>query len=206
MTATAARRAAQAVALLGAAGLAFTGSHLLSLRLADPHAHLHDHGLAHGAAADGQQRLLELHAYLGPAALLSALTLAAAAVVLRLLPAPPTVQRSATRRALPLTAALSSAVFLLVETAEHAVAVRGLPPLLLLAVGVLVHACGGLAAGALVRVLPAQGPPLPAGVLRLPVRPCRARRPRPAPLRPQALLTVLAGRAPPLTTAAPQPS
>lgn len=206
MTTTAARRTALVVALLGAAGLTWSGSHLLSLRLADPHIHMHEHGLAHGAAADGQQRLAELHAYLGPAALLSALALVAALAALRVLPDAARPPRPALR-ALPLIATASAGLFVVVEIAEHAVAGQGLPPLALLAVGVLVHACGGLAAAALVRVVPTHGPPLPVRAVPLPP----ARRPLPtpawrAPLRAQAMLSVLAGRAPPLTTATPQPS
>ena len=200
----AAQRARAAVVLAAAGTLAWSGAHWMSLRLADPHGHLHDHGVDHTGPDGGQQQLDALHAFLGPTALVSALVLAVALVGLRGNAGAAGAALGA--RAVAITAGVSAAAFVLVETAEHAATSSSAPPVALLTIGTAVHALAGAAAAVLSAAALRSAGHRPQAVT-IPSRPARARPPertwRPLP---RALLAVLAGRAPPVCTTTPQPS
>ena len=205
---TSVRGLLNAVVVVAALVLAWSGTHWLWLRLADPHAHLHGHGVGHASLADGRQQLVELHSYLGPAAALSGLVLLAALLGVRALPGGGRRgSRSLAGRLPALAAGLSASVFIGVEIAEQALTTHQGPPVGLLAVGLLLHAGAGLAAGALSRAVLT----LPAArrrgvaVLATPMVKARATA-RAASPHPRVLLAVLAGRAPPVYGAPPQPS
>lgn len=192
---SAVHRARGTVVLAAAGTLAWSGAHWLSLRLADPHRHVHEHGIEHTGVLDGQRRLEALHAYLVPTAVLSLLVLVVGLVVC-LRPGGPRATVSA--RSIVLTAGVSAAVFAIIETAEHAASSSNAPPVALLAVGTAVHALAGVAAAVMSQAAlqPPGQRPRPAGV-----RPWPRQVPVPewaSPPLPRVLLAVLAGRAPPV--------